>query len=234
MTWQVGLLGCDGFVIASDRKAVAEGNLITDSRWVRQTGETRKILLRPKTKDFICVYSINEVAGDIAARLVEDHRLSDFESNQDVIERVRNRCEEIVHGYAERYRPLGPTLMVALPRARKGVTRLWRVGFFPPPIVREGSPRTYGGDAGNSAIYFAERFQDEYCERKLSVEELKGIAAHVILEGSRLNRTHIGGLDILVCEDASEPRFLDNNEIKKIEEQSEALSAKIWNHFKTG
>ncbi len=231
MTWQVGLVGCDGLVIASDRRAVAEANLRINPRWIRQTGEIRKILLRP-TNDFICVYSINEVAGDIATHLVEDRGLTDFVSNQDVIERVRKRCEEIINGYAEQYRPFGTALMIALPNAREGVTRLWQVGFFPPPIVREGGPRCYGGDASNSAIYFTERFQDEGIERKLSVEELKGIAAHVILEGSRLNQTYVRGLDVLVCMNASRPRFLDDDEIEELREQSAALSTKIWDHFK--
>ena len=137
MTFQVGLLGHDGLVIASDRRAVAEGNSTTNSRWVRQTSEVRKILLRSDTLDFVCVYSINEVAADMAARLVEDCSLSGFKSNQDVIQRLRTRCEEIIQSYAPQYRPIGPTLMVALPNAPAGITQLWRIAFFPTPIVRE-------------------------------------------------------------------------------------------------
>lgn len=227
MTFQVGLLGHDGLVIASDRRAVAEGNSTTDSRWVRQTSEVRKILLRPDTLDFVCVYSINEVAADMAARLVEDRFLSGFKSNQDVIQRLRTKCEEIIQSYAPQYRPIGPTLMVALPTAATHITRLWRIAFFPSPIVRENSPRIYGGDAGNSAIYFAERFQDQGNERKRSVEELKAIAAHIVLEGYQLNRTYVGGLDLLVCKDGNDPYFVEGDELRKLQERSVGLSAKI-------
>ena len=227
MTFQVGLVGHDGLVIASDRRAVAEGNLNTDSRWVRQTSEVRKILLRPETFDFVCVYSINEVAADIAARLVEDRSIAGFKSNDDVIRRLRTKCEEIIQGYAPEYRPFGSTLMVALPRAPIEVARLWRISFFPNPIVTERSPRAYGGDAGNSAIYFAERFQDNGEECKRSIEELTTVAAHTVLEGYQLNKTFVGGLDVCVCKDGNDPYFVEGEELRGLKERSAELSKRI-------
>lgn len=69
--------------------------------------------------------------------------------------------------------------------------------------------------------------KDHGNERKRSVEELKAIAAHIVLEGYQLNRTYVGGLDVCVCKDSNPPYFVEGDELSRLKERSVGLSAKI-------
>lgn len=227
MTFQVGLVGHNGLVIASDRRAVASGQNI-DARWLmRQTGDARKIL-HSKELDFVCVFSLSDHYKKMAEALVEDKDRPTLESDDYVRSYLQEKCEMLLKQIPQEYRFPGASLIVALPKARAGVKRLWQVSFFlgETPHVND-RVRAYGGDLCDPAIYFAERYHGRLDEKELSVRELTAIAAHTVLEASQLNMTQIRGLDVLLCEDGTEPHFIEGDKLLNLKQQSSRLSAKI-------
>jgi hypothetical protein len=218
MTLQVALGGKNGFVIASDRKALAGGSLTSSGRFTMQhTSDDGKILVSER-KDMVCAFSFNTIARELARRLVGSPHPA-FKDNEDADAFVRDKCDEFRKDYNEEYWPNGPILIVGFPNPATGITRLRQVSFHPLAVVTRSNLRFYGGDAGNSAVFFAER----YHFKAQPIEELSIIAAHVVLQGGQLNPTCVGGLDVLMAKDGDEPRLLDQTELAVLESRSVAI-----------
>lgn len=79
------------------------------------------------------------------------------------------------------------------------------------------------GDYSNTAKFFLECYYDS----SKSLLELALLGAHVVLMGSKLNRTYVGGgLDIIVIENGK-PRILMGKEKEFIVRQSQAIDDEI-------
>jgi 20S proteasome alpha/beta subunit len=93
--------------------------------------------------------------------------------------------------------------------------------FLPPSFIGATTffDRVIGGDKSNTAVYFPETY---YCN-KSSVEELKTLAAHAVLEAGSLNPTQVSGLDVLIGKNGEPPHFVDDKELEALRRRSETI-----------
>ena len=219
MTLQVGLVGHDGFVIASDTKAVTGGDSTAGGpSTMRRTGATRKILVSD-SGNLVCAFSGNQTIPLVARQLLgllNDHLGADVEKC------LLEKTEQILDAIGAGRLGLSGVLILAVP----GIPKLWEITFayqMGQTFLNTVSNRATGGDRGNPAVFFLERYQDGTTNR--SVKELTVLAAHTVLEGHVLNPTTVDGLDVLVSENGGKPRFLGEDELQSLRDRSEALHA---------
>ena len=189
---------------------------------MRHTSEMRKILIS-RSGNLVFAFSGSQIAADIAKRLAD----SADNSVGDVSAYLQSKSAEFHKSYDEEVRPHGPVIIVGVRNVSGDVPKLLEVSFYGQPILRPSHSRIVGGDAGNSAVFFVERYQGNWQER--SVEELKLLATHTVLEGHSLNQTSVDGLDILLAVDGQEPRFMEESEKRDLESRSADIHKQLRN-----
>ena len=220
MTLQVALVGTDGIVLASDTKATAGGGPevpFSSRHLMIRTGTTEKIL----TNDaIICAVSGNAAVVSIARELLRamPKRLGgDIEKN--LADLLQIETETILENFGLREHASGQLIVVA-----PGISKLWEVGFGAKiSWVNVFSDRVIGGDRGNPAIFWIER----YYSKEKSVDELTMLAAHAVLEGHFLNPSYVAGLNILVCRNSKGSHFLDDGELHALCDHSERIHKNV-------
>jgi hypothetical protein len=66
-----------------------------------------------------------------------------------------------------------------------------------------------------------------YYKRDRTVDELKLLAAYVVLEGHKVNATAVRGLDVLVAKDGAAPKFATSAELETLKTRSTTVHASI-------
>jgi 20S proteasome alpha/beta subunit len=213
MTLQVALIGKDGFVLASDKKDVAE-------LWSRRTSETRKILVSEK-RDLVCAFSGHPLLSAAATRLLEFAS----EPGIDIAFSLEDGAQRTLDNYERNVQATiyGDLIVLILGKH----PQLWNVSFVNGQASAQPVfDRVIRGDRINPAVFFAER----YHKVEQSVEELKLLAAHTVLEGAALDPTSVGGLDMLVSKNG-ETRFLEDDDLKHLRERSESTHKSLVTVF---
>jgi hypothetical protein len=216
MTFQIALVGKDGFIIASDRKAVRGGEpTYAGAYQMRTTSDMRKILVS-ENHNLVCAYAGNQIVSWVAERLVKS--LKDGVGS-DPSNLLQDKIGEIIAAFPSQLQEnITGQLIVAVP----GTSQLWEVSFIAGQVVvRPVSDHLFGGDRGNSGVFFAERYSAEINDR--TVDELKLLGAFTVLEGGFLNPTGVGGLDILVSKHNEKSRFLDDGELQLLCDRAQSL-----------
>jgi len=219
MTLQVAFVARDGLVIASDKKAISSGEGFraiprAGTRNIRRSSRMQKILVA-ENGSLICAFSGNDLSAAIAQRLV-DSPPDQFDHDTE----VRNHLLKSGQFAKELAKsPENQLIIAAVPNALQGVHRLWRVYFYPDPLVCPVEDMICGGDESNPAIFLMER----YYEPSHSVQDLQFLAAHVVIEGHNLNALSVDGLDVLISEGSSKPRFLTDDELEPLRKRSATL-----------
>jgi hypothetical protein len=235
MTLQVGLVGQDGIVIASDKKAVRDSRILPSVEGqrasVRSSGWKNKICLS-ENGQLICAYSGNDISAYIANKLVENSRES-LSNDEQVRKYLSSASTKIAEGLREDQLNLlaNQQVIAAVPNILP--LKLWRVYFYPnvrDPHVDYDEGKIYGGDEANSAIYIIERY---YKPRIMSVNNLVLLSAHFVLEGEKLSASSVGGLDILIARNGCYPRFLGEDEKTILKEKSESISQNNFMHLES-
>ena len=203
MTLQVALVGKDGFVIASDMKAVAES-------LIRRATEMRQILISEKG-DLVCAFSGHHLLSKAANRLLK----SASEPGTNISLCLEAKAEQAFDDYERNIQvTIHGDLIVAIPGTPP---QMWNVSFLNGQASSQPvSDRVIRGDRINPAVFFAER----YHAVEQSVEELKVLAAHTVIEGGLLDPTYVGGLDVLVSTNGEKPRFLEEHELQLLRSRS--------------
>ena len=129
VTLQAAFVGRDGFVIASDTKALGG--------FLYRSSATNKILA-PKG-NIVCAFSGNDLSAAIAQRLV-DSAPDEFESEHAIATFLLTKGAEFAKRLGED--PSGQLIIAAVPHIHK----LWRVFFFNEPAVTTIETKVYGGD----------------------------------------------------------------------------------------
>jgi 20S proteasome alpha/beta subunit len=210
MTMQIGIVGSDCVVLASDLQWF-------DETGTRVTYNSSKIVF-DSTKGIAVGCSGSSISRIVQNRIVEDLAPNDFEFPYQPIKRIVQSVLTKVS-----YRDTQWLIVLdTKPRAR--LFSLQTQGSRPDLFdFIEVSNKTYAGDAKNPAVFFSEAYYD-----RGPVEQLEMLAAHVILTAPRLNNAGIGGLEILVC-DKSGFRMLSPDKIQELEMRSSALHETIRN-----
>ena len=151
MTLQVGFLGSDGFLIASDRKACT-GNYPS----MQHTADTGKII-PSKSNDCFCAVAGDEFGLRLVGDLLDMLPQGKLKSNSEItnyLNRAHEPCQRI-YGSKPKECPLlimGFTERKVSPEA----SRLWRISFEDTTCLSCGVPvdKAYAGQLSNSAIFW--------------------------------------------------------------------------------
>ncbi len=220
MTFQIGLIGTDGTILASDKR-ITQTAATSSGQTLHCGGTGAKIAHNEECSIVYCAagghlaeaiareYVKEPVAGDIGAELM----------------RIKERIDH----------PGSSASDLLLAQIVEGKAALWQMN------LRNGTPsaphrvedKVQIGDSGNLAAFFIEMYAPTPLEGLRSVAELKFLAAHSIRMAGRLNPAFVDGLEMWTHRTGQE-RFVqvENDEIGTLiarsDELTEELSSKLF------
>jgi hypothetical protein len=208
MTMQIGMVGTDGIVLASDTWHS------TTSGGVRHGYSSSKIMLND-TRQIAVTCALDMQSARELAKHICDMQLDPIRTFH---HRVRTMSESVVgdHGFHCIIAVAGP------------FRRLYLFKFLPHPREIECIPIddfVHAGDTPNAAVMWAMRYY-----KRTSMEALKGLAAQTVVSAHLLNTAMIDGLEI-VCENHSGFYALPEDEKKtrqRLAHQRESRIGKLF------
>jgi hypothetical protein len=214
MTMQVGMIGTDGILLASDTRWMSTGE-------VRQTSSSSKIRFNDKHTVAISCARNMENALRIANGITD--QIKSDEDWQFPILKIEDIAREILDERGDPERNDAQCLIVSL----RPVLQLFclevatvnrQVGK---PYCRKINDKAVVGDRVNAAIFWTERY---YAAKP--IRNLIPLAAHLIVSAGKLNPAGIGGLEIVLC-DASGFHRLSDASIRDLELKTNELDERI-------
>jgi len=211
MTMQVGMVGTDGVLIASDTLWMNTED--TQYASVRHTSNTTKIEIDYRNGVGIACARNMELAGRIAKDLLNEFDAEDW-GGPDT--RAVDIANKVLEESSERRRDFQCTIVTAKPEPQ-----LFQLhhGIF---HLQKGarcqlhSRKVFAGDTVNSAVFWGERFYSSWEESLQPIHNLIPLAAHIIFCAGKIGRGTIGGLEIAFC-DSSGIHRLSEASIKELE-----------------
>ncbi len=215
MTMQVAMIAADGIVLASDLKWVATGDS-PQGRPFRHHEYKSKIKIDKEIA--ICC------AGDMidSTRVADEILLHWREGEGDEVQRIlrivtplfKKRSIECLVAIAAPNKKLiyilGAKVAVGV-----GAKTEWRLTIAP---VRGTQT---AGDIANEATFWL-----RYYDASLSVQELKRLAAHLVVEAVNFNNAMIGGLEVVVSDSSGFTRLSDDK-CQQLEAETKQRSCDI-------
>ncbi len=224
MTMQIGMVGSDGILIASDTRWTAIPNLRLNERWVggRYGHNATKIRVNRRKGIAIGCARNMETANQVATAIFE--RLGDADLNnpayaiQEIGERIR-RSLTTDRDDAQ--------CIIALihPSPQLLLFQYGTVDGYWHSICEEMERFAVAGDTVNAAIFWAERFYE-----KRPIRELAPLAAHLVKNAAHLNSAMISGLEVILCDHSGLQR-LSKESIQALEVQSAAVDKMLVDSF---
>ena len=216
MTMQVGMVGTDGVLIASDTQHTEEMGLRASSNSSKiRIDEDCGVLVSLSGKLVAAGYLADEIiARTKKAPLWRQTEMGSLgEIGQSILRRVPQGGE-----------PCQCLVVFTRPEIQLHRFQMVLIGKEWGIVADEESGRVYAGDCKNSAIYWAERY---YPRRpKLPIKELMPLVAHLIHTAHLLNTVTISGLEIVLC-DKEGIRRVPDEDIALLEQQSEERDKSI-------
>lgn len=208
MTMQVGMVGSDGIVLASDTRWTTSPNV---SGWTARHGyNSHKIKID----------ATNSVAVACARDKVDSNRVADALlqlANESALNRV-DRIEEIGKAVAGS-EDLECILVFAKPEPA-----LYFFQYLKGKVVAREQVFTYvfGGDTVNAAVFWIRNYH-----KYQPIHQLKRLAAHAIGSAGKICPDHISGLEIVCCSISSGLSRLPPEENRELELESEEWDKEI-------
>lgn len=227
MTMQVGMVGTDGILIASDTKWYGTPTLPPDKLWHggRASFHSPKIKIS-YTRGMAISQAMNmETAEHVAEELIRTLSDDDFVNPINHIRTIGKRVLDQANAFRQEAhclimltRPV-PQLLIFAFAVEEGMRT---------PVCRKMDSIAFAGDNVNPAIFLAERYY-----KKAPIKSLIPLAAHLILAASALNNGAIGGLEIVFCDESGLHR-ISNESVQALESWSMATDRKIESLFLGG
>lgn len=189
MTMQVAYVGTDGILVASDKRAIISRNEMPDV-----AGRVSKVLIDAK-KGMLVASAQSDHSLLIGRKILAELRLENLQFPPVVpIEQIAEHYLANLSGGFRRQDVNADVLVVLT----CDLSRIYHL------VIQSGEKiicwvfedKTVAGHSTNSAVFFSERYY-----RKVALEELNFLAAHVITAAKRLNDRGISGLEIWHCKD---------------------------------
>lgn len=226
MTFQVGIVGSDGVLLASDTKALSTAGFQDGiSAGANFSATTKKLFCCNEFRHAYCITGNDNAiwrVGRCAHEKIKKQGnviLSSEAVHSLLWDSVDEICPAISHG--SKY--YGSMLLCY--RGEQSVD-LWRVNLDSFGLaVNWVLDKTVEGDAANTAVFFLERYY-----RAAPIKQLLPLAAHCILTAAKLNPTGVEGLEIVVST-LKETRKLEKHELSALKQVSETLEAAIYQHI---
>lgn len=220
MTMQVGMVGTDGVLIASDTKWHTVPRVPRDKFWLtgRYTFNRTKIIISHERGVAISCAVNMETAEHVAREIIRtlpDPNLADPIPH---IKAIGQRVLDVAQTGRQ-----DATCLIALMHPIPQLL-LFTFGVFEGirgPVCQRMDDRAFAGDNVNPAMFWAERYY-----KKLPVKELVPLAAHLIITAHHLNNGSIGGLEIVFCDQSGFHRLSDDS-ILELEAKSREWDTQI-------
>jgi hypothetical protein len=234
VTFQVGMVGSDGAVLASDTRALSTAGVQSGiSAGVDCSSTTQKLFCYDELRCAYCVAgndnTIRWIANGVHDRLkkLRESRLGSDEVKALLWDAVNEVCKPRMNEFGDPSSPRHYHVAGAMLLAYRGKDKveLWRIdltGFA--PGVNPVLDKVVQGDSANSAAFFLRYY------RPVSVKGLLPIAAHCILTAGKMNPSGVEGLEIVVAT-IGETRKLEKQELEVLREASDRLEAAIYQHI---
>jgi hypothetical protein len=224
MTMQVGMVGTNGVLIASDTKWVAQ---MSPSR---NPWHSTKFKVNYKCGVAIACAQSMETAFPFADEIIALSLENDNWRASPDFTIIQRLADKVLHS-TEKGRERAQCLVAfTRPKVELCLFQIAKVNGEWGPVfhsITEGS--VYAGDEGNQAKFLADRY---YRHRMLPIENLIPLAAHLVLAAGELNSAMVDGLEIVLC-DASGIRRLADASISKLKsgvaERDEMIASSLFN-----
>lgn len=217
MTMQVGMVGTDGILIASDTRWMNDPPLLNQTTGSRLTFSSSKIAIN-REKGIVATYARNmEVSRDVAIQVLELEE-KEWEYPIRSIEAIGERAlksrgaRKDAHCLIAFARPILRLFLFYLATTSSGE---------PVAVCQEMQETAFAGDNVNSAIFWSDQYY-----RKMPIERLVPLAAHLVLTAGKLNTATIGGLEIVLL-DASGIQHLSDKSLQDLHLKSDQWSKRI-------
>lgn len=218
MTFQVGIMGSDGVVLASDSCHSYPGS---SNATLRRLGKP-KILISEDGR-VVCCASGDDVSGDVA------ELCSGLRVRADFVRHIVDCRDEVMTNTEESNRKKYHGAVLAVDITPQGA-QLYHMEITRP--IRSPGPVPFGyaceGDRSNSAGFFLERYVPS--GRNLLMENLVFIAAHTVLIAGSMNSRFVNNLELVTCTKHGCRRF-PAEDLAKLLERSRQLDSDIALRF---
>lgn len=227
VTFQIGIVGTDGVLLASDVRARSTAGFRDGiSAGVDFSATTEKLFCYPEFHHAYCIAGNDNTiwrVGHCAHENIKKHGNTFLDH-----ETVRSLLWDSVNEICKSIGPIGSKYYGSMLLSYQGQQSvdLWRVnlnGFG--PGVNAVLDKTFEGDAANSAAFFLVQYY-----RAAPIKQLLPLAAHCVLTAAKLNPTGVEGLEIVVST-LEQTRKLEKQELSALKQASETLEAAIYQHI---
>jgi hypothetical protein len=182
MTFQVAMIASDGWILASDTRASDPGPVPTGDSQVEvpTTSTTSKIVYRPDTK-IIYAFSGGELSR-IAGIMLEDEAHTGI--NQSQRSDTLTRVSVTVNQKRPELRRGGRLIVIfSDPQPEMFTIDLGRIAVSRQDVAYSA--------VGSLAMFFVQRYRE-----RRTVDDLKFLAAHTVLQGHFFNQSVVEGLEL--------------------------------------
>ncbi len=231
MTFQVGLVGNDGVVLASDKRVRdVRGGLVT-------TFDTDKIVV---LDDLHLAYCF---AGDLLARHAAHLIVTELKKHTHPLPHTGPVLQGILQDSATRAwdsefrvnsglggNPLSGGTVTLVYRSSEGV-QLWHLVVCQDPYAIPIGNKISSGELTSPAVFFLERYYPESTPRP-ATKDLVPLAAHCVLMAGALNPAGVGGLEMLICTKAESTKLSTEAELAPFLAGSKKLDMEIAKSLK--
>lgn len=231
MTMQVGMVGTDGIVLAGDTRRTKPPKVSLERPWVAgRYGENgTKITVSKESRIAVSSALCLDTAERIAGKIVTALDISNSGLLRPSIEAIAKETFE-----ANEKESFNNIVVVSVePRPRMFRVADVKVGGEWTVYCQELQRLAIAGDTVNAAIFWAERYYNQYLHaEKRPVKDLIPLAAHLIVCAHSLNTATVSGLEIAVCRSRGVELLLDDV-IEPLEERAakreEAIAKMVFN-----
>ena len=219
MTLQIGLVGIDGIVMASDC-------LMTDTDDLWANGVSQSMGSKFRCRDHVCCASGDNfsliVADDISAYKRQDN---DYDAGLMLRQIALRAWERVSMGEwdgEKKWDGMSRTVLVGCTSSQK--SSLWQVHLLPSPIVSECHDRVVSGAVKNNARHFINTFAPVGpAPINLRINRLLLPAAYTIFTAGLEQPSEIAGLEIIVIPHGRPYYRLPNGKNKELQSLAERV-----------
>lgn len=225
MTMQVGMVGTDGVLIASDTYWINDTDtlppLAEKQSFIRYPDDSPKIMCDYERGIAVSRAKNMSAATRVAEAIIRDLSETEMAKPRKTIERIG---ETAVASLELKY----VHCLIALqhPRPELYSFECGRIKDDPEPICRKITTAIPAGDNVNAAVFWRARYYEEY----KPIKTLIPLAAHMIMSANKLNSGSIRGLEIVLC-DSDGLHRLDEESIRKLKAQANEWDEHIGSLF---
>lgn len=216
MTFQIAMIGSDGWVLASDR---IRGN----AQGVRLTSTIDKAIVSHDL-GFAYAFAGDDCAAMMGATLAEHVSELKPESQAQFRQWLIGLANNTWEYFAKNVQPIHSSyqLRSVILMLASSPRQFWLIQIGQQSLVDAVHDKWISGDISNAARFFVERYYD----KDLRVDQLVNLASQTLIGASKLSPAGVRGLDIVTCK-AGVLEMSPDAQIESLTKRSLAADRKI-------